>query len=220
MRKLIPALGAVLLAAAAPPATDWATTVAKSADGAFVIGNPKAAKSLVEYASYTCGHCAHFAVESSPELEQQIAAGKVRLEYRHAVRDAVDLTAALLVRCAGPAKFLAASKAVYASQADWMGKAQSYVGANQQALKAAKPDAARVMVAKGSGLMGVVAPFGVTEAKGAACLANTAEQNVLIAQANDAWGTRKIPGTPHFVINGQSAEANTWPEIRAQLAKP
>ncbi len=220
MRKLILALGAILLAAAAPPATDWSKTVATSADGTFVVGNPKAAKSLVEYASYTCSHCADFSVEAASELDQQIAAGKVRLEFRHALRDSVDLTAALLARCGGPSKFLGATHAIFAGQGAWMGKAQSYIAANQTALKAASPDQARLMLAKGSGLLALVAPLGVTEAKGAACLANKAEQDVLIAQANDAWGTRKIPGTPHFEINGAQASVNTWPGIRTELAKP
>ena len=76
------------------------------------------------------------------------------------------------------------------------------------------------MVAKGSGLLALVAPLGVTEAQGAACLANTAEQNLLINQTNDAWGTKKIPGTPYFVVNGTPVEANMWSGVRAELAKP
>jgi hypothetical protein len=220
MRKLILALGALVLAAAAPPASDWTKTVVKSADGAFIIGNPKAPKKLVEFASYTCGHCAEFSVEASKELDQQIAAGKVRLEFRHALRDPVDLTAAMLARCAGPTKFLAATHAIYAAQGAWMTKAQSYVGANKKAIAEAKPEAARLMVAKGSGLLALVAPLGVTEAKATACLANTAEQNLLIAQSDDAWGTKKIPGTPYFVLNGNALEANLWPGVKGELAKP
>jgi hypothetical protein len=220
MRKLILALGAIVLAAAAPPATDWSNTAVKSADGAIVIGNPKAPKALTEYASYTCGHCAEFSVEAAGELDKAIAAGKVRLEFRHALRDPVDMTAAMLARCAGPAKFLPATKAIYAAQGEWMGKAQTYLAANQKALAAATPGAARLMVAKGSGLLTLVAPLGVTEAKGAACLANEAEQNLLIAQADDAWGKKKIPGTPYFTVNGTAIEANAWPGVREALAKP
>ena len=220
MHRPLLALGAILLVAAAPPAADWSRTATRSADGAILVGNPKAPKTLVEYASYTCGHCAEFSVEAASELDAQIGAGKVRLEFRHALRDPVDLTAAMLARCAGPATFLPATKAIYAAQGAWMGKAQSYVAANEKALAAAAPGAARLMVAKGSGLLGVVAPLGVTEAKAATCLANKAEQDVLIAQANDAWGAKKIPGTPHFTINGTASADNRWPGIRAELAKP
>ncbi len=220
MRKFILAFGAILLAAAAPPAADWSKTATRSADGAFVVGNPNAAKKLTEYASYTCGHCAEFAVDADKELKAQIAAGKVRLEFRHALRDPVDMTAAMLARCGGPSQFLAASHAIFAAQGQWMGKAQSYVTANKAAIGAATPGAARVMVAKGSGLLALVAPFGVTEAKGTACLANEAEQNALIAQANDAWGTKKIPGTPYFTINGTATEANMWAALKTELAKP
>lgn len=220
MRKLILALGALFLAAAAPGPTDWSKTVTRTADGAFVIGKPQAAKKLTEYASYTCGHCAEFSREASAELDQQIAAGKVRLEFRHALRDSVDLVAAMLARCAGPAKFLPATHAIYAGQGQWMDQVQTYVAANEKAIKAASPNAARIMVAKGSGLLALVAPYGVTEAKAAVCLASKPEQNLLVAQANDAWGTKKIPGTPYFLINGAPAEANLWPGIKAELAKP
>ncbi|MFO6446774.1 thioredoxin domain-containing protein [Erythrobacter sp. NE805] len=220
MRKLVLALAAILLLAAAPPAADWSKTVVRKPDGAFVIGNPKAPKTLVEYASYTCSHCAEFSVESTPELEQQIAAGKVRLEFRHAVRDPLDFTAALLARCAGPTKFLAATKAFYASQFDWSSRSQAYLKADKKALAAATPDQARLMVARNGGLMAVVAPLGVTDAKGAACLLNKAEQQAVLAQSNDAWDRKKIPGTPYFVINGAPAGTNLWPEMREALGKP
>ncbi|MFM7350126.1 MAG: DsbA family protein [Erythrobacter sp.] len=220
MRKLILALGAILLAAAAPPATDWSKTVVRSPDGAFLVGNPKAPKKLVEFASYTCGHCAEFSVEAAKELDEQIAAGKVRLEFRHALRDPVDLTAAMLARCAGPRGFLPATHAIYAAQGAWMNRAQSYVTGNKAALEAATPDKARLMVAKGSGLLAVVAPLGVTEAKAATCLASKAEESLLVAQANDAWSKRKIPGTPYFTLNGAALEANLWPGVKAEIAKP
>jgi hypothetical protein len=220
MRKPILALLALVLAAAAPPATDWTKTVTRSADGTFLIGKPAAPKTLVEYASYTCGHCAEFSVEAAKELDEEIAAGKVRLEFRHALRDPYDLTAAMLARCAGPTRFLPATHAIYAAQAKWMGQAQSYVKANQTAIAAATPERGRLMVAKGSGLIAIVAALGVTEAKAATCLANKAEESVLVAQANDAWSTKKIPGTPYFTINGTASEANLWPGIKAELAKP
>jgi hypothetical protein len=220
MRKLILTLVALVLAAAAPPATDWTKTVTKSADGAFVIGKPAASKTLTEYASYTCGHCAEFSVEAAKELDAAIAAGEVRLEFRHALRDPYDLTAAMLARCAAPTRFLAATYAIFAAQALWMDRAQAYVKANQQAVAAATPEKGRLMVAKGSGLLAIVAPYDVTEAKAATCLASKDEESVLVAQANDAWTTKKIPGTPHFTINGIAVEDNLWPGIKAQLAKP
>ena len=38
---------------------------------------------------------------------------------------------------------------------------------------------------------------------------------------NDAWNTRKIPGTPAFFLNGKTIETNNWdgiePLLRAAL---
>ncbi len=56
---------AVLTAAATVPAQsqqrDWTRTAAATPEGGYLIGNPAAATRIVEYASYTCPHCAHFA---------------------------------------------------------------------------------------------------------------------------------------------------------------
>ena len=34
---------------------------------------------------------------------------------------------------------------------------------------------------------------------------------------NDAWNTRKIPGTPAFFIGGKLIEANSWETIEPLL---
>ena len=45
-----------------------------------VLGDPKAPITLIEYASLTCPHCAHFSVAVLPELKKKwIDTGKVKL---------------------------------------------------------------------------------------------------------------------------------------------
>ena len=48
-----------------------------------VLGDPKAPVTLIEYASFTCPHCAHFDTQILPELKKKwIDSGKVKLIYR------------------------------------------------------------------------------------------------------------------------------------------
>ena len=91
---------------AAPAKSNWLQTFSLTPKGSHIIGNPAAATKLVEYASYTCGHCAHFEIEDVPQIKNQfVATGKVSLEMRNLVRDPMDLTAAMLARCGGKGRF-------------------------------------------------------------------------------------------------------------------
>jgi protein-disulfide isomerase len=63
----VTAISAGLLAAPAP--NKWLSTVTVTAKGAHVLGNPAAPKKVVEYLSYTCGHCADFEANESPAFK-------------------------------------------------------------------------------------------------------------------------------------------------------
>lgn len=105
MRALF-ALLALFLLAAGPGPRDWTQTTTRLPTGTYLIGNPAASVKLVEYASYTCPHCAAFAAESAPVLHDRfVRDGSVSLEYRHLIRDGLDLGAAILARCTGTARW-------------------------------------------------------------------------------------------------------------------
>ena len=62
-------LGAASLStalAAAPAPSKWLSTVTVTDKGAHVLGNPAARNKVVEYLSYTCGHCADFELKEAP----------------------------------------------------------------------------------------------------------------------------------------------------------
>ena len=66
---------------AAPAGTNWLLNFSLTPKGSHVIGNPAAATKLVEYASYTCGHCAHFEATDVPQIKKQfVATGKVSFD--------------------------------------------------------------------------------------------------------------------------------------------
>ena len=207
---------AALALVAAKPASDWTRHVTQTAEGAFVLGNPAAKTRLVEYVSYTCDHCAHFSNEASAPLKSRyIASGSTAVEVRHAVRDPIDLGATLLARCTGPARFFAAHEKLFATQEQWFGQGVRYAQANKDALeKAAGPDRVR-MLADAAGLAALV---GLNPAQANACLSNAAQQRQVMAMTQEAWQTRAIPGTPHFLINGQSVpNAASWAALEPRL---
>lgn len=193
-------------------ATDWAARVSETPAGTFVRGNPNARVKLVEYASYTCDHCARFSAESSAPLTGRIASGSVSVEFRHAVRDPLDLAAALLARCAGPRRFFAASEAIFAAQPALLEKARAITPPTGG-------DARQIVTAyaRGTGLFPIVARHGVSAARAEKCLGNAAEYDRLRAMADEAWGTRRIPGTPHFLVNGTAVRENVWAALAPRL---
>jgi protein-disulfide isomerase len=207
---------AALALVAAAPAADWTKRVTQTPQGAFVLGNPAAKTRLVEYVSYTCDHCAHFSNEASASLKSRyVASGATAVEVRHAVRDPIDLAATLLARCTGPARFFAAHEKLFATQEQWFGAGVRYAQANKDALEKASGPQRVQMLAKASGLGTVV---GLNDAQVNACLADTAQQRPVMAMTQEAWQTRAIPGTPHFLINGQSVpNATSWAALEPRL---
>ncbi len=207
---------AALALVAAKPAVDWTKRVTQTAQGAFVLGNPAAKTRLVEYVSYTCDHCAHFSNDSSALLKSRyVASGSTAVEVRHAVRDPIDLAATLLARCTGPARFFAAHEKLFASQEQWFGAGVRYAQANKDSLEKASGPQRVGMLAKAAGLGAVV---GLNDAQVNACLADAAQQRPVMAMTQEAWQTRAIPGTPHFLINGQSVpNVTSWAALEPQL---
>ena len=91
----------VIAKVAAPAGKSWSQTVAKTADGGYVMGNPDAPIKVIEFASITCSHCAAFSVESHEEIKRDfIDTGRVSLEVRNFIRDPLDASAAAI--CASP----------------------------------------------------------------------------------------------------------------------
>ena len=195
---------------------DWTMAVSKAANGSYVVGNPNAKVKLVEYVSYTCPHCAHFIAESAPGLRgQMVRSGSTSVELRNAVRDRLDLTAALLARCAGPRGFFGATDAIFAKQEDWIERGSRFESVNAARIEA-YPQAAQLRaLADGSGLSDLMRGRGLTDAAIEACLANEAELAVVVRNTDAAW--KKIDGTPAFEVNGKTVKTTEWAELEKSL---
>lgn len=214
--RLLPALIALFALTAAAPARDWSTVATMNADGAYVIGNPAAKVKLREWASYTCPHCGHFAVESAPVLkDRMIRSGSTSLEVRHMVRDPLDLGAAILTRCAGPRGFAGAHLAVFAAQEQWFEKGAAYARANAERLEKLPNLVAVRQLADNAGLTAILAGRGLSPAAINACFADQKAVDRLLALSGTV--PAEVTGTPTFFINGKLVPNAGWPQLEPAL---
>jgi protein-disulfide isomerase len=211
--------GPVMARPAAKP--DWTRTVTLARDGAYVLGNPRAPNRLAEYVSYTCSHCAAFVGEAHQTLRDDwVRRGVMSIEVRNAVRDAFDLTAALLARCGGPARFFAFHDALFANQDAWMRQIEAFESTRPDS---SNEDPAKVLVtiADKTGLSALLAARGLPVATQRACLSDKKALALVTAMANEAWDVRKIGGTPAFLLNGKMVDgAHNWAGLRPALPAP
>ncbi len=146
------------------------------------LGNPNAPVTIIEYASLTCPHCAHFQKEVLPKLkERYIAPGKVRLVYRDFPLDQKALAASILAHCAGPDRYFGFVDVLFQTQESWA-TANDYVAALKQI-----------------GKLG-----GLTEAQMDACFADQRLTDQILQSRLDAQNQYNVGSTPTFVIDGKT----------------
>lgn len=150
----------------------------------MVEGNPDAPVEVMEYASYTCPHCATFHSGPYKQLKSEyIDTGKIRFVYREVYFDRFGLWASLVARCAGPEKFFGLSELIYAGQSQWT--------------RAGEPAAIVEELRKIGRLAGLD-----NEAL-EACLQDGERAQALVAWYQQNAEADGITSTPSFVINGK-----------------
>jgi protein-disulfide isomerase len=146
------------------------------------LGDPNAPVTIIEYASLTCPHCAHFQKDVLPKLkERYIATGKVRLVYRDFPLDQRALAAAILAHCAGPERYFGFVDVLFQTQESWA-RADDYVAALKQI-----------------GKLG-----GLTEKQMDACFADQDLTNRILQSRLDAQKEHDVSSTPTFIIDGKA----------------
>lgn len=209
---------------AAPAGTDWTTTVTRTADGGFRMGNPDAKVKLVEYGSLSCSHCADFSRDGMEPLKANfISTGQVSYEFRSYLLQGPDVMATMLVQCGGPQPFFGMLEQMYANQADWLGKLVGMAPAEQQRLNAMPPVQQFSALAETTGLVDFVEARGVGRDAAAKCLANPQTPDQLLKMRDRANTEFQLQGTPTFIINGETVpETGNWaglePKLRAALS--
>jgi protein-disulfide isomerase len=146
--------------------------------GDEIMGSPNAPVVIVEYASMTCPHCAHFHETTFPEMKKRyIDTGKVRFIFREFPLDPLATAGSVLARCAGKDKYFPMLETLFAHQKEWVVQ------------KPLEP------------LLAIARQAGFTQQSFDQCLSN--QQLVEGVEASRARGTKLgVSSTPTFFING------------------
>ncbi len=158
--------------------------VAQDAIPDITMGDPSAPVKVIEYASYTCPHCADFHVGTFPTFKADyIDTGKVFFTYREVFFDRFGLWASMIARCAGPDRYFGIAGLLYEGQSEW----------------ARQGDPAMVADA----LKRIGAQAGLSAEQADACLqdADQAQRLVSWYEANAARDA--VRSTPSFLIDGE-----------------
>jgi len=99
---------------------DAASVATPGALADMVEGEANAPVTMVEYASFTCNHCADFTVNTMPEIrEKYIKTGKLRLIFREYAFDPRAAAASMLVRCVAEDRYFPFVQLLFEKQAEW-----------------------------------------------------------------------------------------------------
>ncbi len=209
--------GAAIAKIAPPAGQNWADTYSVTPEGGYLMGNPQAPIKLVEYAALSCSHCANFSEKSAAELHGNfVASGRVSLEVRFFIINALDVPATLLATCSAPEAALPLAKQFWTWQGE-MFKNLKTNGAMMEAASQLPVNQRFAAIAKAGGMDAFFASRGVAVDQGNACLANTAKATQLVEATSKAGKDYGITGTPTFLLNGTKIDANTWEGVRTVL---
>jgi protein-disulfide isomerase len=146
-----------------------------------VEGSADAPITVVEYASMTCPHCAHFHETTLPAItEKYIKTGKVRFIFREFPFDPRAAAAFMLARCAPGDKYFAMVDVLFKQQAAW----------------------AHVQNAR-EPLENIAKLAGFTQESFEACLTNPKLLDDINAVRERASADFGVNATPTFFINGK-----------------
>jgi protein-disulfide isomerase len=171
--------------ASAAPLSAW------EKDGEPFLGSPRARLVLIEYASFTCPHCAQFHREVLPGLKQRyIDRGLVRLIYRPMLTAPPELSGALqaTVDCAPATARFAVISAFMERQDEIFARFQA---------GGSLPVVAGISAAAG----------GPDQAGISACLARPGLVQPMLDSAEEARTRYGITATPGLVLNGRRIDA-------------
>ena len=204
---------------AAPAGTEWTTTVAKTPEGGFRMGNPDAKVKLVEFASLWCPHCGEFSEQAMAILKRDyISKGIMSFERRDFILNPVDMAVTLAARCAPPSTYFRLVDGLYEQQSVWeqavMGR-----GEPEMARIGALPQAEAFMAyIDAAGLGSFFASRGLPRGKLAQCVADKTQIDALSVIAKDAVDNHGLTGTPGFLINGDTQkDVYSWAALEPKL---
>ncbi|MFY0622986.1 MAG: DsbA family protein [Pelagimonas sp.] len=164
----------------------------------MVQGNPDATVEVIEYASYTCPHCANFHSSVYKDLKKDyIDTGKIKFVYREVYFDKYGMWGSMIARCGGPEKFFGITDLIYKGQREW----------TRAGSEAAIADELRKI--------GLLAGIGKDELD--SCLSDGDKLRALVTWYQQNAQADDITSTPSFLINGQKYSNMNYADFSATL---
>jgi protein-disulfide isomerase len=165
----------------------------------LTMGPADAKVTVVEYASMTCPHCAHFENDVFDNFKKKyIDTGKVRFVYREFPLDNLAAAVSMLARCAGGDKVFPLIQTFYAKQADW-----AFVQGNPV-----------------PHLFDIAKQAGFTQESFDKCLTDQKLLDQITAQRTRASDTFGVNATPTFFINGKKLQETPTLEAFDKVIEP
>ncbi|CTQ32572.1 DsbA family protein [Jannaschia rubra] len=150
----------------------------------IVLGSDDAPVKVVEYASFTCPHCASFHAETfKPFKRDYIDTGKVQFTFREVYFDRYGLWASMVARCAGPDRYMGVADVLFSTLGDWARQGDPAVVADS--------------------LKRIGAQAGLSQEQLDTCLADADMASDLVAWYEANAARDNIRATPSFLIDGQ-----------------
>lgn len=164
----------------------------------MTLGNPDAPVTVIEYASFTCPHCANFHGGAFKQLRSDfIDTNKIKFVYREVYFDRFGLWAAIVARCGEGAenRYFGIAEMVYAQQGTW----------------ARQENPADIV----ESLRKIGKTAGLNDAQLDQCFTDGDTAQAMYArwlQQSEADG---IKSTPSFIINGEKYSNMPYDEMKS-----
>ena len=150
----------------------------------MVIGDPNAPLTVIEYASFTCPHCASFHENTYGDLKKNyIDTGKIKFVFREIYFDKYGIWASMIARCVGPKKFFGLTDMLLSSQREWARAGDDLAIVNE--------------------LSKIARLAGLEEEQIQSCLRDGDKIKALVAWYKKNATADGVRSTPSFMIDGQ-----------------
>ncbi|MCZ4352628.1 DsbA family protein [Roseovarius aestuarii] len=161
----------------------------------MTMGPADAKVTIMEYASFTCPHCASFhKTVLKPLKADYIDTGKIQFIYRDVYFDRPGLWGAMLARCGGSERFFGIADMLYTQQREWLG-ADDALGISNNLRR-----------------IGKVAGLGEDQIN--ACLQDADKAEALMAWFQTNIETDEVSGTPTLIINGEKHSNMSYADLK------
>ena len=164
----------------------------------MVLGEADAPIEMIEYASFTCPHCARFHADVYPLLKADyIDTGKVKFIYREVYFDRFGLWASMIARCGGDARFFGLSNLFYEKQREWTSSGDPAIVIDE--------------------LRTLAKTAGLNDETLDACMSDAEQAQALVGWYQANAERDGVNSTPSFLINGEKHGNMSYPAMQTLL---